>query len=103
MTRKIRGKGSLSNRQKTWIWIIATTLVVFGLLYWEQIALLYVLATVSVTVLLLVVAVADLGESHTPAITVAASDATLSIDGPDAVIRPVAKSTFGSRPRKNRR
>jgi hypothetical protein len=69
MARRIKGQGRFSNRQKTWFWILATTAVVIGLLYWEQIALLYVLATLSMTTLLLVVAVSDLSGAQTVAVT----------------------------------
>lgn len=48
-------------RQMTLLWIVVAVALVTGLIYKEQIALLYILATVSVTVLLVVVALADLG------------------------------------------
>jgi hypothetical protein len=44
----------------TLIWCAVSTAIVTGLIYKEQIALLYILATVSVTILLVVVALADL-------------------------------------------
>ena len=47
-------------RRITLIWIAVVTAIVIGLIYKEQIALLYILATVSVTVLLVIVAFADL-------------------------------------------
>lgn len=103
MTRKAHGQGRFSNRQKTWFWIILTTAVVTGLLYWEQIALLYVMATVSVTLLLLIVAKADLSGARALAPTIAVADATPSIEGGGNVTQPAAQSTFGSRPRKRRR
>lgn len=45
----------------TFIWIALLSIVVIGLIYWEQTALLYILATLGVTALLIVVAVSDLG------------------------------------------
>lgn len=42
-------------------------LLVFLLIYFEQTALLYVVSTLGVTVLLLIVAAADLGRSDLPA------------------------------------
>lgn len=103
MTRKAHGQGRFSNRQKTSLWIILTTAVVCALLYWEQIALLYVMATVSVTLLLLIVAKADLSGARTLAPTVAAPDFVPPTEGAGNVVQPVAQSTFGSRPRKRRR
>jgi hypothetical protein len=47
-------------RRMTLMWIAITTAIVVGLIYKEQVALLYILATVSVTVLLVIVALADL-------------------------------------------
>ena len=53
-------------RRLTLMWIAITTAVVVGLIYKEQVALLYILATVSVTVLLVVVALADLHGARRP-------------------------------------
>ncbi len=65
------GSSSSSNlrgrRRASLIWVAVTVAVVIALLYWEQIALLYVLATLGVTVLLVVVALADLDGSRRPA------------------------------------
>ncbi|HEX8774350.1 MAG TPA: hypothetical protein VF735_12300 [Pyrinomonadaceae bacterium] len=44
----------------TLLWVAALVMVVITLLYLEQAALLYVLATVGVTILLVIVAMADL-------------------------------------------
>ena len=49
-----------SGRNRTLLWIVGVGLIVFLLIYFEQTAVLYVLATLSVTALLLVVAFADL-------------------------------------------
>ena len=54
-------------RRLTLLWCAAATALVIGLIYKEQIALLYILATVGVTILLVVVALADLhGARRTP-------------------------------------
>lgn len=42
-------------------WMLALAIVTIGLIYWEKTAILYILATLSVTALLSVVAFADLG------------------------------------------
>lgn len=57
---KVAG-GRKSNRRTTFIWIAASTAIIVGLIWTEQVALLYVLATLSVTALLMIVAMADLG------------------------------------------
>ena len=48
-------------RAKTYLWIFGLALIVFLLIYFERTELLYVLATLGVTALLVVVATADLG------------------------------------------
>jgi hypothetical protein len=51
----------------TLLWSAVVAAVVIGLIWKEQVALLYILATVSVTVLLAIVALADLhGAQRTP-------------------------------------
>jgi len=51
-------------RRMTILWIAIVVLVVVTLMYLGQIALLYVLATLSVTTLLIIVARADFGEAR---------------------------------------
>jgi hypothetical protein len=48
----------------TYLWIGALALLVFLLVYFEQTALLYIFSTLGVTVLLVIVALADLGQSE---------------------------------------
>jgi len=54
-----------NNRRTTFIWIAAATAIIVALIWTEQVALLYVLATLSVTALLLIVAMTDLGGART--------------------------------------
>lgn len=55
------GKESKLNRRTTaFLWLLAVAVVIGTLIYLEQIAILYVLATVSLVALLLIVAFADL-------------------------------------------
>ena len=61
MSQKIQAKKTGKRRWLTYVWIISILLVVSLLIYFERTALLYVLATLGVTALLLVVAFADLG------------------------------------------
>jgi hypothetical protein len=49
----------------TYLWITGLAVLTVSLIYWEQTALLYILATVGVTVLLVVVAKSDLRHSDT--------------------------------------
>jgi hypothetical protein len=48
----------------TYLWVAAFVIVVITLLYLELTALLYVLATVGMTILLVIVALADLSGAH---------------------------------------
>ena len=48
-------------RNVTYLWIFGLALVVFLLIYFDKTELLYVLATLGVTALLVIVATADLG------------------------------------------
>ena len=52
------------SRGFTYLWIFGLAILIFLLIYFEQTALLYVLATLGVTTLLVVVAVADLGQGE---------------------------------------
>lgn len=55
------GKQRRLNRRTTaLLWFVAVAIVIGTLIYLEQIAILYVLATVSLVALLLIVAFADL-------------------------------------------
>jgi hypothetical protein len=54
-------------RMITYLWITGLAVLTVSLIYWEQTALLYILATVGVTVLLVVVAKSDLKHSETTA------------------------------------
>ena len=64
MSQKTQTK-TRKRRWITYLWIFGITLIVSLLIYFERTALLYVLATLGVTGLLLIVAFADLGE-HEP-------------------------------------
>jgi hypothetical protein len=61
MSQKIQAKKTGKRRWLTYLWIVSILLVVSLLIYFERTALLYVLATLGVTALLLIVAFADLG------------------------------------------
>ena len=62
----------------TYLWILVLAVSVFLLIYFEQTSLLYILATFGVTVLLVVVALADLGSSEVTSDTMQMSSAPAS-------------------------
>ena len=62
MSQRIKAK-TRRRRGFTYSWIFGLALLVFLLIYFEQTALLYVFATLGVTVLLIIVAISDLGQS----------------------------------------
>jgi len=65
MSSRIQASGRRRRKMITFIWMGLLSLAVIALIYWEQTALLYILATLGVTALLVVVAVADLGAKKT--------------------------------------
>ena len=58
----------------TALWVFGLSLLVIMLIYWEQSAILYILATFGVTALLVVVATADLAHTDVTAGQVSQSD-----------------------------
>lgn len=96
-------EGSRKKRRRNSLLISAVVIVVIvGLLAWEQVALLYLLATVGVAALLIIVAFADLhGETPTAAAAQPATpdDSAAIADGlaQAAAIPPAAR--VASRPR----
>lgn len=69
MSQKIQAKKTGKRGWLTYIWIVGVLLAVSLLIYFERTALLYVLATLGVTALLLIVAFADLGGDERSAVT----------------------------------
>jgi hypothetical protein len=53
-------QGKLSRRSKALLIILAAAFIIGAFIYFEQIALLYVVATLGIVLLLLIVAFADL-------------------------------------------
>jgi hypothetical protein len=64
MSQRIRTSKAKKNRSLTFLWIFGLALLVFLLIYFEQTAILYIFSTLGVTVLLVIVATADLGRSE---------------------------------------
>jgi len=69
MSQRINRAKQRKRRSFTYLWIFTLALSVFLLIYLEQIALLYILDTFGVTVLLVIVALADLGRGELSAET----------------------------------
>jgi len=63
MSQRIRTTKTINRRAFTYLWIAALAVAVFLLIYFERTELLYICATLGVTVLLVIVAAADLGAS----------------------------------------
>ena len=58
--RKSKSRISFKRRYRKFVWIFGSTAIVIALLYWEQVAVLYVLSTLVMSALLLVVAFSNL-------------------------------------------
>ena len=63
MSQRLRSNKNKKRRGFTYLWIFGLAVLIFLLIYFEQTSLLYILATLGVTILLVVVAMADLGRS----------------------------------------
>ncbi len=94
--------GGMSRRKITWLWIIGVTAVIIALLYWEQTALLYVLATLGVSGLLIVVAMSDLAHARKSAATLTEIDDSAALGS--GITEPSSGQTqnWGARSSKKR-
>ena len=64
MNQRTRSTKIKKRRGFTYLWILTLAVSVFLLIYFEQTSLLYILATLGVTILLVIVATADLGRTE---------------------------------------
>jgi hypothetical protein len=64
MSQRIKANQARRGKGFTYLWILVLAVSVFLLIYFEQTSLLYILATLGVTALLVIVAMADLGKSE---------------------------------------
>lgn len=94
------GGRKVSRRKVTLLWVVVMAAIIITLIYLERADLLYVLATLGVTALLVVVALADLSgarkQSNAPA---PADDAAALGSG---LATTIASPTTPSRARANR-
>lgn len=63
MSQRVKAKVR-KRRWVTYLWVFGLALLVSLLIYFEQTAMLYIFSTLGVTVLLIIVALADLGQSE---------------------------------------
>lgn len=61
MSQRIKATRTRKRRSLTLLWILGLVIAVFVLIYFERTEMLYILATLGVTALLVIVATADLG------------------------------------------
>jgi fatty acid desaturase len=82
-TTTAAGGRKKGNRRMTLLWIAVAAAIIIALIWTEQVALLYVLATLSVAGLLLIVAFADLGGARQRSLTepVPNDDSAAAADG----------------------
>ena len=64
MSQRTKSNKAKRGRGFTYLWIFGLAVLIILLLWKEQTSLLYILATLGVTILLVVVALADLGRSE---------------------------------------
>lgn len=106
MNRRPTTRGARKNNRRliTFLWIAVPVVLTFLLLYFEQTAILYLLATLGVTVLLIVVASADLkGAQRNPGGVPLGNDAAAigsGITGTAAVSSPATSTRRPARKRK---
>ncbi|HEX8491733.1 MAG TPA: hypothetical protein VF658_02730 [Pyrinomonadaceae bacterium] len=108
MDRRPMTKGGArksSRRLRTFLWIAGLAALVIALLYFEQTAILYLLATLGLTALLIVVALADLsGARRVASETELGDDAAAIADGITGVAVPAAtRAAPARRPAGKRR
>ena len=66
MNRKTLAADRRRRKLMTALWSLGVAILVIALIYWERIAILYLLCTVSIAVLLLIVAFSDLAHEKAP-------------------------------------
>ena len=92
MSQRLAVAARKRRRMITYAWVAGLAIITILLIYKEQTALLYILATLSVTALLIVVATADLGGNQ--------GNASATVDTSPAV---GGESATGSRSSTTRR
>jgi hypothetical protein len=95
MNQRTKVSKTRKRRSLTYLWIFGLALVVFLLIYFERTEMLYILATLGVTALLVIVATADLGQNErSPGSEVV--DAQAAGSGIGSTLPPPAKNKIRS-------
>lgn len=103
MSRRVATTGSKRRRNITLLWVAGLAVLVITLLYLQQVAVLYVIATLGVTVLLVVVALSDLsGGQKSATEPVPADDAAAISSGITAATTASATTSSARRASKRR-
>jgi hypothetical protein len=85
--RATLASGRRRRKTITVVWIALLAVATISLIYWEMSALLYILATVGVTVLLIIVAFSDLAGADKVLTVPAADDAAVLGSGMSSTYR----------------
>ncbi len=101
MDRKTGGR--LSRRNITWLWIVGVAVTIIVLLYLEQSALLYVLATLGVSGLLMVVAFSDLSHAQKSAASLSEIDDSAALGSGITTSGSNPAQTWGAQTSKRRK
>ena len=102
MSRRIRTTGSKRRRNITLLWVAGLTILVIGLLYYQQVAILYVIATLGVTMLLVIVALSDLTGAQKSSTEPAPADDAAAIGSGITAAAPSATTPSAARAGKRR-
>lgn len=105
MDRRTQAAVNMRRRRRrfTLLWVAAAVIAISVLLWYEQIALLYVLATLGVTALLVVVALADFGEAQRAAPVAPFDDAAALAAGGGVMGQTTSRATASTMPRTGAR
>ena len=93
MSQRLAVAARKRRRLITYGWVAALAIGTILLIYKEQTALLYILATLGVTALLIIVAVTDLGDNKNLPETSAAADPSPGELGETAAVRSRSRPT----------
>jgi hypothetical protein len=105
MSRRVNpSAGGRSRRLNTFLWVAALAAIIIALIRYEQTALLYILATLGVTALLVIVAMADLkGADGVASDTLPTVDAAAIGSGPQGTLTGAANSSRTARQKAGRK
>lgn len=92
-----------SGRLRTFLWIAAAAALIIALLYFEQTAVLYLLATLGLTALLVAVAFSDLSGAHRSTSDAELGDDAAAIGSSITGVAPTATATPAARRAAKRR